>query len=170
MAKEEDDASSVSSCTSLNAENYSQLLQAFKETHEPANRLAILNNWLKGLNNWFENKVKALEEELENLKTDFENLEMLYKNSSCKCHSLVCENCESLEKKVHYLVKTVDRLSKGKSNFETVLASQNCAFGKASLGFNQHSKKTEFSKSFSKSPEKQSIEKSKHGCYMLFIA
>ena len=81
--------------------------------------MAILNNWLKGLNNWLENKVKALEEELENSKTDFENLEMLYKNSSCKCDSLVFENCESLEKKVHYLVKTVDKLSKGKSNFET---------------------------------------------------
>jgi len=70
MAKEEDDASSVSSCTSLNAENYSQLLQAFKETHEEANRLAFLNNRLKGLNNWLKNRVKALEEELENSKTD----------------------------------------------------------------------------------------------------
>jgi len=49
MAKEEDDASSVSFCPSLNAENYSQLLQVFKETHEEANRLAILNNRLKGL-------------------------------------------------------------------------------------------------------------------------
>jgi len=29
--------SSVSSCTSLNAENYSQLLQDFKETREEAN-------------------------------------------------------------------------------------------------------------------------------------
>ena len=40
MAKNEDDSSiesNVSSCTSLNAENYSQLLQAFKETHEEAN-------------------------------------------------------------------------------------------------------------------------------------
>jgi len=51
MAKEEDDASSVSSCTSLNAENYSQLLQAFKETHEEVNRLALLNNRLKWFNN-----------------------------------------------------------------------------------------------------------------------
>jgi len=37
MAKEEDDASSVSSCTFLNAENYNQILQSFKETHEEAN-------------------------------------------------------------------------------------------------------------------------------------
>jgi len=161
MVKEEDDASTVISCTSLNAENYSQLLQAFKETHEEANRLTLLNNWLKGLNNWLENRVKALEEELENSKTDFENPKMLYKNSSCKCDSLVWENCESLEKKVHYLVKTVDRLSKGKSNFETVLASQNCFFGKVGLGFNPQSKKNEFSKPFSKLPEKQPIEKSK---------
>ena len=60
MAKKEDDVSSVSSCSSLNAKNYSQLLQAFKESHEEANRLALLNNRLKGLNNWLENRVKAL--------------------------------------------------------------------------------------------------------------
>jgi len=43
MAKKEDDSSSessVSSSASLNAENYSQLLQAFKETHEEGNLLA----------------------------------------------------------------------------------------------------------------------------------
>ena len=134
------------------------MLQAFKETHEEANRLALLNNRLKGMNNWLENRVKALEEELENSKTDFENLEMPYKNSSCKCDSLVCENCESLEKKVHYLVKIVYKLSKGKSNFKSVLASQNCVFGKAGLGFNPQNK---FSNFFSKVPEKQLIEKSK---------
>jgi len=37
MANEEDDAISVSSCTSLNAEKYSKLLQAFKETDEEVN-------------------------------------------------------------------------------------------------------------------------------------
>ena len=74
-------------------------------------------------NNWLENRVKTLEEELDNTKIDFENLEIIYKNSSCKCEALVCENCENLEKKVHYLVKTVDKLSKGQSNFESVLAS-----------------------------------------------
>jgi len=56
MAKKEDDVSSVSYCTSLNAKNYSQLLQAFIENHEEANRLALLNNRLKGLNNWLEKK------------------------------------------------------------------------------------------------------------------
>jgi len=37
MAKGENDTSSVSSCASLNAENYNQLLQDFKETHEEVN-------------------------------------------------------------------------------------------------------------------------------------
>ena len=91
---------------------------------------------------------------MENSKTDFENLEMLYKNSSCKCDSLVCENYESLEKKVHYLVKTVDKLLKGKSNFETVLASQKCVFGKSDLGFNPQNKKNGISKPFFKSARK----------------
>ena len=108
MAKKEDDSSSVSSSNSLNAKNYSQLLQAFQETHKEANRLTLLNNRLKGMNNWRENRVKSLEEELENSKTDFENLEILYKNFSCKCNSLICENCENLEKKVHYLVNVGD--------------------------------------------------------------
>jgi len=50
MARKEDDSSSVSSSNSSNSENYNQLLQAFQETHEEANRLALLNNRLKGMN------------------------------------------------------------------------------------------------------------------------
>jgi len=90
MAKQEDDASSVSFSISSNSENYSQLLQAFQETHEEANRLALLNNRLKVMNSWLKNRVKTLEEELENSKTDFENLEIVYNNSSCKCDTLIC--------------------------------------------------------------------------------
>jgi len=60
MAKDESESSSVSSNTSINFENYSQLLNAFKETHEEANKLALSNNRLKGLNVWLENRVKAL--------------------------------------------------------------------------------------------------------------
>ena len=96
-----------------------------------------------------ESRVKILEEELKNSKTDFENLEMIYQNSSCKCDSTSCKNCESLQKKNLYLVKTVDKLSKGKSKFETVLASQNCVFGKSGLGFNPQSKNIGFLKPFS---------------------
>jgi len=129
----ESETSSVTSSTLINFENYSQLFYAFKETHEEANRLALLNNRLKGMNNWLEKRVKTLEEELNNSKNDFENLEMIYKNSSCKCDCNFCENCESFQKKVHYLV--IDKFSKGQSNFEIVLAYQKCVFGKVGFGF-----------------------------------
>ena len=105
--------------------------------------------------------MKALEEELEKSKRDFKNLETHFKKSSCKCDTLICENCENLEKKVHYLVNTMDKISKGKSNFESVLASQNCVFGKAGLDFNPQNKQDKFSKSFSRNPVKQPILKSK---------
>jgi len=168
MAKEESISSSVSTNSSINDENYYQLLETFKETHEEAYRLTLLNNQLKSKNNWLENIVKILEEELNNSKTDFENLEMVYQNSSCKCDSTSCENCESLQKKVHFLVKILDKLSKGKSNFETVLASQNCVSGKFELGFNPQSKNSGISKPFSTIAKKNNRLKSRNN--QLFLA
>ena len=61
-------SSDVSSCASLNVENYSELLEAFQETHDEANRLVLSNNRLKELNSWLEKRVKALEEEVEKIK------------------------------------------------------------------------------------------------------
>jgi len=55
-------------------------------------------------------KIKVLENHLNNSNADFKNLELIYQNSSCKCD----KNCESLQKKVLYIVKTVDTISKGK--------------------------------------------------------
>jgi len=162
MTRQESDTSSVSSNTSINFGNYSQLLDAFNETHKEANRLTLLNKRLKGLNNSLENIVKILEEDLNNSKTDFENLEMIYQNSSCKCvDSSSCENCESLQKKVYYLLKTVDKFSKGQTNLEIVLASQKCVFGKAGLGFNPISNNRSVSKPFSSFFEKQPVVLSK---------
>ena len=65
-----------------------------------------------------------------------------------------------LKGKCHYLVSTVDKLSKGKSNFENVLASQNCVFGRDGLGFNPQNKQDKFSKHHVKQPivkSKQSV-------------
>ena len=98
---------------------------------------------------------------MNNSKTDFENLEMIYQNSSCKYESSSCKNCESLQKKVLYLVKTVDKISKGKSNLKNVLASQSCVFGKSGLGFKPQSKNSGCLKSFSIITKNQSIEKLK---------
>ena len=64
IAEGDDESSSsseVSSCASLNEENYSELLEAFQETHDEANRLVLSNNRLKDLNNWLEKRVKELE-------------------------------------------------------------------------------------------------------------
>ena len=107
---------------------------------------------------------------MENSKTDFENLEMHCKKSYCLWHSKACENCKTLESKVHYLVRTVDKLSKGKSIFETVLAFQKCIFGKSGLWFNPQNKKNGISKPFSKVSEKQPIEKSKQPLLHVFTA
>jgi len=161
MAKEESASNIVSSNLSINNENNFQLLEAFKETHEEASRLTLLNNQLNSNNNWLKERVKVLEEDLNNSKIDFENLEMIYQNSSCKCDSSVCENCESLQKKVLYLIKTVDKLAKGKSNFEIMLSSQNCVLGKSGLGFNPQSKNSDCLKPFSTITENQPIKKSK---------
>jgi len=45
----------------------------------------------------------------------------------------------------------VDKLSKGKSNFENDLASQSCVFGKAGLGFNPQNQQDKFSKKIQES-------------------
>ena len=72
-------SSSVSSSSSSKGDNYYQLPEAFKETHEEANKLVLLNNKLKGLNNLLETRVKILEKELDNSRGDFETLDIIYK-------------------------------------------------------------------------------------------
>jgi len=86
---------------------------------------------------------------------------MIYQNSSFKCEFSSCKNCESLQKKVLYLVKTVDTISKGKSNIGNVLASQRCVFGKSGLSFNPQSKNSGCLKLFSTITENQPIIRSK---------
>jgi len=66
MAKEDFASNNVSTSSSTKCDSYYQLLEAFKETHEEANRLTFSNNRLKSKNNWLKNRVKVLEEELNN--------------------------------------------------------------------------------------------------------
>jgi len=46
-----------------------------------------------------------------------------------------CENCEVLQAKVKYLVKTSSKLAMGTTNLNVVLGSQNCVFDKARISF-----------------------------------
>ena len=139
MAVQKYKVSSVNSITSFNSDNYSLLLQAFLESHEEANRLALYNNRLKGLNNWLEGGVKELANELLKLKTDFDHLEMIYKSAASddfdSCRPTNCENCVVLKNKVNYLIKTASRLYMRITNLNTILRSQNCVFQKASIGY-----------------------------------
>jgi len=137
MVGKNSEVSSEDSNTSFNSANYSSLLQAFHETDEEANILALSNNRLKGLNNWLEGRVKQLEDEILELKTDFEHLEMIYKASSSldSSQSINCENCEALRNKVNYLITTASILSMGTANLNAILGSQNCVFEKASIDY-----------------------------------
>ena len=112
---------------------------------------------MKSENNKLKEKITVLENDLSHANVDFENLELIYKNPYCNCDSSCCKNCKTLQEKVLYLVKTVDIISKGKSNFENVLASQQCVFGKSGLGFNPQNKNCSFSESFSNLTKNQSV-------------
>jgi len=82
MAEYESSSSSqVSSLSSKDMNDYYQLLHDFEELHSEANKIVVMNNWLKAFNNWLENRVSQLESETVDLKTDFGHLEMIYSNS-----------------------------------------------------------------------------------------
>jgi len=161
MTKGESESSQVSTTSSNKCESYFQLLDAFQEIHEEAKRLTFSNNRLKCENNRLNIKITVLKKDLNQSKTKLENSGLTNEKSSCKCDSSFCKNCESLQEKVLYLVKTIDIISKVKSNFEKVLASQTCVFGKSGLGFNPQSKQTGCTKPFSTFTKKQSVKASK---------
>ena len=94
MVNDEGSASDLVSDYSTDSENYDQLLIAFKETHDEANRLAVICNKLNKVNRVLEPKVKALEEELHKAKTELVNLELTCLHASIK----TCDNCKKLEK------------------------------------------------------------------------
>ena len=100
MAREESGSNQVSTSSSNKCDSYFQLLDAFQETHEEDKKLTLSNNQLKSENNWLKEKIKALKNDLNNSNADFENLELIYQNSSYKCDSSFCKNCQSLQKKV----------------------------------------------------------------------
>jgi len=132
MVNDEGSASDSVSDYSTDSENYDQLLIAFKETHDEANKLAVICNKLNKVNRVLEPKVKALEEELHKAKNDLVSLELTCLHASIK----TCENCKKLEKQVEYLLKTLSSFTKGRENLETLLGAQNVVFNKNGLGYN----------------------------------
>ena len=88
-------------------------LKLFKKTHDEANRLVLSKNRLKELNSSLEKRVKSLEDEIEKSKDDLKNLENHFKKTSCMCDTLICKNCENLEKKVLILLTLWTSFQKG---------------------------------------------------------
>ena len=131
MMKDEESISDSVSEFSVDSDNYDQLLAAFKETHDEANRLAVICNKLQKVNNVLAPKVKTLEEELHKAKTDLVSLELTCLHASIK----TCENCKKWEKQVEYLLKTLSNFTKGRENLESLLGSQNVVFNKNGLGY-----------------------------------
>ena len=97
MTKGESESSQVSTTSYNKCESYFQLLDAFQEIHEEAQRLTFSNNRLKCENKKLKMKITVLEKDLNQSKTDLENSELVYEKSSCKCDSNFCKNCESLQ-------------------------------------------------------------------------
>jgi len=137
MMKDEGSISDSVSHFSMESENYDQLLVAFKETHDEANRLAVICTKLQNANHVLAPKVKSLEEELHKAKTDLVSLELTCLHASIK----TCENCKKLEKQVEYLLKTLSNFTKGINNLEIILGSQNVVFNKNEIGYNPRIRK-----------------------------
>jgi len=89
MVNNESSSSDSVSDYSTNSESYDQLLIAFKETHDEANRLAIICNKLKSANNILEPKVKLLEKELHKAKTELVSLELTCLHAYVKTSEIV---------------------------------------------------------------------------------
>jgi len=132
MMKDEGSISDSVSDFSMESDNYDQLLVAFKETHDEANRLVVICSKLQNANNVLAPKVKSLEEELHKAKNDLVSLELTCLHASIK----TCEKCKMLEKQVEYLLKTLSNFTKGRDNLETLLRSQNAVFNKNGIDYN----------------------------------
>ena len=132
MMKDEGSISDSISDFSMESDNYDQLLVSFKETHNEANRLAVIGTKLQNENNVLAPKVKSLEEELHKVKTNLVNLELNCLHASIK----TCENCKKLEKQVEYLLKILSNFTKERDNLKTLLGSQNVGFNKNGIGYN----------------------------------
>ena len=76
MVNDEGSISDSVSDFSTDYESYDQLLIAFKETHDEANKLVVICNKLNKVSKVLEPKVKSLEKELHKAKTDLVSLEL----------------------------------------------------------------------------------------------
>jgi len=97
MVNNEGSISDSVSDFSTGSESYDQLLIAFKETHDEANKLVVIFNKLNNANKVLEPKVKSLEKDLRKAKTNLVSLELTCLHASVK----TCETVRSWKNRLN---------------------------------------------------------------------
>ena len=179
MAKSMDDSSTIEE-TEVNLE-FEEVLEAFNEMHEEAQRHVVLNKNLKSNLKLHIIKLASTQSELDKLKQENEKLVSRYKVASCVCTytSLNMDDYKYLQtefenfKKDHYakrmklqidlsyLKDLFRKLNNGNSDFNHMLSLQKHTTNKIGLGY---SKQTTFSKKtkFVFSKGVQGLQKEEH--------
>ena len=159
---------------------FEELLEAFNEIHEEAQRLVVLNKKLKNDFKLHITKFASTQVELNNLKQENEKLVPSCKATGCdytstsfymddyKSWQTKFENFKKdhysermkLQTKLSYLKDMFGKLNKGKSDLNHMLSVQKHTTTKTSLGYNKQttfSKKTKFVSSKGVNPNKISM-------------
>ena len=180
-----DDSSTIEE-TEVNPE-FEEVLEAFNEIHEEAQRLAVLNKKQKSDLKLHITKLALTQSQLDNLKQENKKHVSKYKAIGCDCtptsfnmddfKSLQTEfenfekdyyaECMKLQIKLSYLKDLFGKLSKGKSDLNHRLSMQKHTIDKTSLGYNKQttfSKKTKFVSSKGGEP-KQSLQTKEHSAF-----
>jgi len=175
-----DDSSTIEE-TEVNSK-FEEVLEAFNEMHEEAQRLPILNKKQKSNLKLHITKLASTQSELDKLRQENEKLVSSHKAVGCVCTStsLNMDEYKSLQtefedfKKDHYVkriklkmelsyLKDVFRkLNKGKSDLNHLLTMQKHTTDKTGLGYNKQTtfyKKTKFASSKRVNPNKVSKKK-----------
>jgi len=161
---------------------FEEVLEAFNEMHEEAQRHAILNNKLRSALKFHNTKLSSTQSELEKLRQENEKLVSSYKATASvsASTSLNMDDYKSLQiefgkfkkdyneermklqTELSYLKDLFRKMNKGKSDLSHLLSVQNHIIDKTGLGYNKQisfSKKTKFASSKKVNPNKVSKKK-----------
>jgi len=137
--------------------DFEELLEAFNEMHEEAQRLVVLNKKLKSELKLHVNKLASTQEELNKLKQENEKLVSKCKATACDdtSTSFNMDDCKFLQRKfenfkkghhakcmklqieLSHLKDLFGKLNKGKSDLNHMLNMQKHTTDKTSLGYNK---------------------------------
>ncbi|KAH1265274.1 hypothetical protein GmHk_01G001009 [Glycine max] len=143
---------------------FEEVLEAFNEMHEEAQRLVVLNNKLRSGLKFHITKLASTQSELDKLRQENEKLVSSYKVTGCVCAftSLNIDNYKSLQIEFEKLKKDHYEKYMKKSDLSHLLSVQKHTTNKTGLGYNKQTtftKKTKFVSSKKVNPNKISKKK-----------